>query len=166
MSYKQIGTEKEYEHRIEAETKIGRRLLPGEEVHHIDENRLNNHPSNLLVFKTKADHRRHHMLPDGGKLEQLSDNSWVCYPSLKECSVCSELFPYIRHTKLYCSQQCSAIARRKTEHPSKEDLGRLLWEIPTTHIAERYGVSNKAVEKWCNRYGLEKPPRGYWSKKK
>lgn len=28
-----------------------------------------------------------------------------------------------------------------------------------------FGVSDKAVEKWCKAYGVEKPPRGYWVKK-
>ncbi|BBD65183.1 hypothetical protein NIES4072_11510 [Nostoc commune NIES-4072] len=26
-------------------------------------------------------------------------------------------------------------------------------------------MSDKAVEKWCKAYGVEKPPRGYWVKK-
>ena|SRR5271154_6721323 len=54
---------------------------------------------------------------------------------------------------------------RKVERPSKEDLEKLLWEKPTTQIAEQFGVSDKAVEKWAKAYGLSKPPRGYWLKK-
>lgn len=65
----------------------------------------------------------------------------------------------------YCSNGCFAIARRVVEHPSKEELGKLLWEKPTTKIAESYGVSDKAIEKWAKNYELKKPPRGYWSKK-
>ena len=164
-SYKQLGSDKEYEHRLAAAKKIGRHLLPGEEVHHIDGEPLNNNPNNLLVFKTKADHRRHHTLPEGGNLEQLADKSWVCYPKVKECKICGKSFSYIRHNKIYCSQECSSIERRKAEHPSQEELAKLLWEIPTSHIAKQYGVSGKAVEKWCKKYGLDKPPRGYWSKR-
>lgn len=48
-----------YEHRMAAERKLGRRLLAGEQVHHIDENRQNNDPSNLEVV-TIAEHRVHH----------------------------------------------------------------------------------------------------------
>lgn len=49
--------------------------------------------------------------------------------------------------------------------PSKEELEPLVWKIPTTKIAEKYNVSDKAVEKWCKKYQLTKPPRGYWTTK-
>lgn len=45
------------EHRLVAETKIGRFLLKDEIVHHIDGNTLNNNPDNLQVMK-KKDHDR------------------------------------------------------------------------------------------------------------
>ena len=47
-----------YEHRIVAEGIIGRKLKPGEEVHHKDGNKLNNLPDNLEVVKD----RHHHMV--------------------------------------------------------------------------------------------------------
>lgn len=54
---------------------------------------------------------------------------------------------------------------RKVERPSKEELQRLLWEFPTVKLAEKYGISDKAIEKWAKSYGLTKPPRGYWARK-
>ncbi|PMB18321.1 hypothetical protein CEN47_24595 [Fischerella thermalis CCMEE 5319] len=59
----------------------------------------------------------------------------------------------------------SRIHTRKVERPSKAELQKLVWEKPTTQIAKDFGVSDKAVEKWCKVYGVEKPPRGYWVKK-
>ena len=53
-----------YEHRIVAEAKLGRRLLPGEQVHHQDENKQNNDPANLLVVADVAHHREHHRRRD------------------------------------------------------------------------------------------------------
>ena len=38
-------------HRVAAEKKLGRKLLEGETVHHLDFNGMNNDPSNLMVFK-------------------------------------------------------------------------------------------------------------------
>jgi hypothetical protein len=65
----------------------------------------------------------------------------------------------------YCSQQCSKLASRRTVRPSKEELEKMIWTKPTSQIAKDFGVSDKAVEKWCKAYGIEKPPRGYWAKK-
>lgn len=59
----------------------------------------------------------------------------------------------------------SHLKSRKVERPSKEDLHKLLWEMPTQKIAKIYGVSDKAIEKWSKYYGIDKPPRGYWTKK-
>ena len=57
------------------------------------------------------------------------------------------------------------IKARKVERPSQEELRKMVWEKPTTHIAKELDVSDKAVEKWCKAYGIEKPPRGYWAKR-
>lgn len=53
---------------------------------------------------------------------------------------------------------------KKVEWPTKDQLQKLLWQKPTTKIAKDYGVSDNAVAKWAKKYGLNKPPRGYWSK--
>ncbi|CDS48893.1 hypothetical protein [Polaromonas sp. CG9_12] len=39
---------------------LGRYLRPEEEVHHKDGDPTNNHPDNLQVFATHAEHMRHH----------------------------------------------------------------------------------------------------------
>lgn len=49
-----------YEHVLIAEQKIGRALLPSEEVHHDDLNPANNHPDNLIVKASRAEHRAAH----------------------------------------------------------------------------------------------------------
>lgn len=52
----------------------------------------------------------------------------------------------------------------KVQRPLKEDLEKMLWELPTLQIGKNYGVSDQAVAKWAKSYGLSKPARGYWQK--
>lgn len=59
----------------------------------------------------------------------------------------------------------SKMHTRKVERPFKEELEKLVWEKPASQIAKDFGVSGKAIEKWCKAYGIQKPPRGYWTKK-
>jgi hypothetical protein len=47
-------------HRIVAELKIGRKLKPGEVVHHENENKRNTSPDNLRVFSSQSEHAAWH----------------------------------------------------------------------------------------------------------
>ena len=49
-----------HEHRIVAESLLGRPLKPGEVVHHIDGDKHNNSPDNLMVFSSQSEHARYH----------------------------------------------------------------------------------------------------------
>lgn len=49
--------------------------------------------------------------------------------------------------------------------PSREELSKLLWEKPISQICKLYNVSDNAVIKWCKKFKLTKPPKGYWIKK-
>lgn len=56
----------QHTHRMMAERMLGRKLLPGEVVHHIDGNKRNNRPGNLMVFKNQAEHAKWHKEHEGG----------------------------------------------------------------------------------------------------
>ena len=152
-----------YEHILVAEIiLLGRPIVKGEVVHHLDSNRSNNSPDNLLVLSNSMH----------GKLHQWMNN-YTIEPSPKQqerinlgcvrCFTCE--FPISGHL-VYCSVKCGIdrLAARKVERPDKETLEKLLWEKPTTTLAKEFGVSDKAVEKWSKKYGIEKPPRGHWAK--
>lgn len=50
-----------HEHRVVAEQLLGRKLRPGEVVHHIDGNKRNNVPQNIRVFASQSEHAKFHM---------------------------------------------------------------------------------------------------------
>lgn len=58
-----------HEHRVVAEQKIGRPLKPGEVVHHIDGNKMNNSPENLMVLANTAEHNKLH--PEKGHKKEV-----------------------------------------------------------------------------------------------
>lgn len=53
-------------HRTMAEKKLGRKLKSGEVVHHIDGNKRNNTPDNLMVFSSQSEHAKWHAEHGGG----------------------------------------------------------------------------------------------------
>jgi len=54
-----------YEHQLIAEQKIGRYLKPGEVVHHIDLNKHNNSPNNIIVLTNSQHTKLHDLLKKG-----------------------------------------------------------------------------------------------------
>jgi len=62
-----------YIHREVMEQKLGRKLIPGEVVHHIDENKRNNDPNNLEL-KNNSTHAKHHN--PNGRIENLEPH-WI-----------------------------------------------------------------------------------------
>jgi len=46
---------------------------------------------------------------------------------------------------------------------TREELYDLVWQIPTTHIAQSWGITEASVRKYCALMEVPKPPPGYWS---
>lgn len=54
---------------------------------------------------------------------------------------------------------------RKIMPIAKEELQRMIFEMPIVKLSEKLNVSHKLIEKWCRQFNIEKPEKGYWMKK-
>lgn len=139
-----------YEHILKAEEKLGRKLIEGEVVHHIDSNRKNNDTDNLMIFDSAKSHAAYHRGIEAVKRGDV----WHCEDNEKcKCPICGR-------KKFINAELCGDCHRRNQRKniPSKEDLLNLLIKEEKTFVSvgNIYGVSDNAVRKWCVSYGIPK----------
>lgn len=60
----------------------------------------------------------------------------------------------------------SCVDKTKIQWPTKEEFEKLIWQIPSSVIAKQLNCADTAIVKFCKRNKIQKPPRGYWQKKK
>lgn len=93
------------------------------------------------------------------KKKQIEENRYLC-------EKCGE---NISRGAKHCAH-CAGLLfnKRKVENrPSKEELEKLVAEMPMIKIGLKYGVSDNAVKKWCKVYGIQlQNKQGYWTKLK
>lgn len=140
-------------HRHVLSIRLGRWLLPTEVVHHKDGRRDNNDPDNLELEENHAKHCVVHALQFGKQLTKIE----------RVCPHCGEKWTAVRSITMYCSSVCAISASRAFEFPA-DVLESLVWSQPTSTVSRVLGVSDTAVAKRCKKFGILKPPRGYWMK--
>lgn len=139
------------EHRYIAELKLNRLLKSEEIVHHIDEDKLNNDPNNLMVFKTNADHAAFHK----GCEAVLDKDVYWCPNKNEDEILCPKCKINLMNKKSKMCSDCKRLLERKViDRPSKEELFELIQQNTFISIGEKYGVSDNAVKKWCKGYNL------------
>jgi predicted nucleic acid-binding Zn ribbon protein len=159
-----------YEHILIAEEVIDRSLKEGEVVHHLDKNRSNNSPDNILVMHGPMHNKLHTWLDQHDIIPKERQRQRMELGCVR-CKVCNKpIDPGLTFCSREHNSEFNALQRNKErgiDKPSKEILAKEVTELPMTKLGEKYGVSNNAVKKWCKNYEIDLPPmRGHWTKQK
>lgn len=155
MHHRASGNGMVYKHIVVAEEVLGRPLNTGETVHHIDRNKKNNNPDNILVFCSNSAHARFHKHDCSmNMLVLLPNGSYECINASDaeiKCPICGEH----KYCKAAMCNKCRLLERTKNI-PSREELKTALRrnKCNLSAIGRYYGVSCTAVKKWCKKHEL------------
>lgn len=131
------------------------------ELHHKDGNHYNNNFDNLQILCPNC-----HSIQEGnsgksiGKYvktkkttkEQVHTKKSNIKNQTKNCLSCGKTLA--KKTKTgYCAK-CLHMVQRVVERPTRAKLKELIRNTPFLVIGRQYGVSDKAIEKWCVAEGL------------
>ena len=163
------------------------------DLHHINKKHDDNRLENLQILCPNCHSQKHRLLKKKRKIIVQKTvckeckrvftiankrNKTICYDCYdkyakfpkpiieKHCKYCGKLFKGVSNKIVYCSPKCSQQSLYKIIWPPKEELEKLVWEKSTVILAQELGVSDSAICKKCKKWGIEKPPRGYWNKQK
>lgn len=102
----------QFEHRLVLEAVLGRRLLKTEKTHHLDENKQNNDPQNLVIMEIGA-HAFLHSPPGGDYVNCLHCGSRFYRSPLDR-----------RRGRRYCSKPCGAHSPKAEESARRNLVGK------------------------------------------
>lgn len=97
--------------------------------------------------------------PNGYNILPYADKKVECVC----CVECGKAIP-LNYTSGLC-RECVRMRSRQVERPSKEELFQLLKKSSFAAVARDFGVTDNAVRKWCDSYGLSRHSADYKEKK-
>lgn len=130
-----------YEHIVIAEKELGRGIREDEEVHHLDFNRLNNSPENLIVLPS---------------ISHVKLHTWMRYNKIKpiqkevrRCKICNNVLR-MTEQKNYCSHKCYLLDKKSKLDfigidQIKQDFKELKFAV---QVAKKYNISDNGLRKW------------------
>lgn len=128
------------------------------ELHHIDGNHYNNVFDNLQILcpnchsLTQNYRNRYYKLINNKELIEQHKEKYNKKQEEKvnQCIICGKAID--RRAK-YCPS-CWHYTNRKVERPDRETLKNEIRSISFLQLGEKYGISDKAIKKWCITYKL------------
>lgn len=128
-------------HRHIASIKEGRWLGTTEHVHHIDEDRRNNAPTNLAILS-------------------IEEHNHVHNPkTLLVCKTCSTKYTTSNNNTIYCSTSCMGIDKVKDKTLTKELLDTLIPTHSWVALGSMFGYSDNGIKKRAKSLGCSIPIR-------
>ena len=150
-----------YEHIKVMTDELGRDIKPGEEVHHLDLDKHNNNPENLLLLTSSSHTKLHNWINQGAKFTKPVGNHKVS-PKVptRYClnPSCNNIVKDKRN--VYCSKEClfgdvrAENPGRKITKPDKDTLKEDIENMSMVEVGRKYDVSDNAARKWCKGYGI------------
>lgn len=120
------------------------------ELHHKDGDHYNNELSNLMILCPNC-----HSIQEGnsGKAVKSKEEIAKLAKEAKRTASCVVCGKPITRNSTYCPE-CYARESRIVERPTREELKNLIRTTSFLQIGKSYNVSDNAVRKWCDGYGL------------
>ncbi len=140
-----------YEHIVIAEEDYGRTLTDNEEVHHLDLDRSNNRPSNLIVLDKRSHRKLHRWIDKGAPISKdIGENPVNSGNPKLRCKICQK--PLKMKQRFYCSKACTLSDRKeKMDGVELEEVMLKLSKKSMVKVAEEYQISNNGLKKWLKR---------------
>lgn len=128
-------------HRHIASIKEDRWLGSNEHVHHIDEDILNNDPTNLAVLSIEEHNQIHN------------------HKILLVCKTCNVKYTTANNNTIYCSTKCMGIDKVKDKTLTKELLDTLIPIHSWVALGIMFGYSDSGIKKRAKALGCFIPTR-------
>lgn len=137
------------QHRLVAELLLGRMLEIAEVVHHEDEDRANNAPSNLWLFPNQAAHLRHHKRKSPRYDPKLADRllPLAADPSVSLERAAEELGVCVPVVRALCQTQTIPWISAATRELHEEQVREALRGRPLADAASLLGVDHKTLRR-------------------
>lgn len=138
-----------YEHIVVASNSIGRPLREDEEVHHLDFDKMNNHPQNLIVLLKSSHSKLHQWLNNGAVTSKdVSLNPVNSKKPKSRCENCNQVL--YSKLKRFCCRECrlEMSGSKMDEYSLEHVLSVFLNKKSFLQVGKYFNISDNGLRKW------------------